>query len=442
MRRVRTLLVLLLGAAGVTPGAQSRTADGVSAILRGDYQQAAAILQPIAEDRLRRDPTAAFFMGTLYENGRGVPMDPMRACALYQQAFFDHDSVYAPTAQLLQRRLWLAHDNDWLAECQLVANIGIDHRFRPETFTLGAGHTIEWTLMAATVTYEGRTTRTQWNGVGGVPRGVFFLPLNHVELRTPASPEPLHFFELFWWEPSAAQWTLRGRVFEVYRGELVTVDVTQALTTATAAEPPPLAPSELETMIALRTTDEGAVEMTVGGVRPSRSVIMTRAEKIAAREKERARAEADARVDWNAALDVNRLPSMTYTDAEGCGLFMLYAASADRGEAVTFRADVRGLDLAQPRRFDLAKERGLSLRIYVYARPVRSNFCTDVVMPMPAETGWQAVSGLVDVELAAGTGRRRATVRILSAEFEGPAGRRIRLTRPIVLSALVGTFVG
>jgi hypothetical protein len=97
----------------------------------------------------------------------------------------------------------------------------------------------------------------------------------------------------------------------------------------------------------------------------------------------------------------------------------------------------------QPRRFDLSKERDFSLRIYVYARPVRANPCSDVVMPMPAEVAWRAVSGTVDIEIAAGgNGRRRAIVRILNAEFEGPAGKKVRLGGPIVLTAVVGSWPG
>ena len=445
MTRARvSLILLILAATGAGIGAQNRTGDAVSAILRGDYQQAAAILQPIVEDRLHRDPAAAFFMATLYDNGRGVAGDPMRACALYQQAFQDMSSVYAPTAQLLQRRLWMARGNDWFAECQLVANIGIDHRFEPQTFTLGAGHSVEWTLTAATVTYGTQTKRTVWNGLGA-PRGVRFLPIRYTELRAPASPEPLHFFELFWWEPSAAKWTLRGRLFEVHGDELAPGDVTDALTTSTGDEPQALTSSDLETMMHVRLTRDGAVELTVGGARAGTRPIATRAEKLAARETERARAEADARIDWDEALDVDRPPSMIYSDAGGCGAFLLYASSLDRGEVVTFRANARALELTpQPRRFDLSKERGLSLRIYVYARPVRANPCSDLVTPMPAESAWQAVSGIVDIDISpsAGDSRRRATVRILGAELAGPAGKRIRLTRPIVLTALVGTWGG
>ena len=221
MNRARRFLVaLILVMAAIGTNGQSRTSEGVSAILRGDYQQAAAILQPIAADPRLRDPAAAFFMATLYDSGRGVPLDPMRACALYQQAFFDFKSVYAPTAQALQRRLWMARGNDWFQECQLVANIGINHHFQPETFTLGAGHTVEWTLAAATVTYQGRTNRTL--STRDHDRAARCSCRSSTRSCGPRARRPRCTSSRCSggsrWE---GKWTLSSRLFEVYRDEVV-----------------------------------------------------------------------------------------------------------------------------------------------------------------------------------------------------------------------------
>jgi len=41
-----------------------------------------------------------------------------------------------------------------------------------------------------------------------------------------------------------------------------------------------------------------------------------------------------------------------------------------------------------------------------------------------------------------GQHRLRATVRILAAEFVGPSGKGVRLSRPIVLTAVVGGWSG
>ena len=78
--------------------AQTGTADGVAALARGDYQRAAEILKPIAEDLRTNDTAAQFFMAGLYETGRGVRADPLRACALYMRAASNHDNPFGQEA--------------------------------------------------------------------------------------------------------------------------------------------------------------------------------------------------------------------------------------------------------------------------------------------------------------------------------------------------------
>ena len=136
-------------------GAQTGTADGVVALARGDYQRAVQILKPIAEDWRTNDTAAQFFMAGLYQTGRGVPADPLRACALYMRATSRHDDPFGREAFPLFAA-FLARGPEFGRECHLLANIGFDHGFEPVTFDLGPGHTIEWTLTAATVTYQGR----------------------------------------------------------------------------------------------------------------------------------------------------------------------------------------------------------------------------------------------------------------------------------------------
>lgn len=80
-------------------GAQTTTADGVQAILRGDYQAAVRILRPLAdEDGPQPDPLAQFFMAILYDAGQCVPRNPVRACGLFLSAAkpANPDEVSAP----------------------------------------------------------------------------------------------------------------------------------------------------------------------------------------------------------------------------------------------------------------------------------------------------------------------------------------------------------
>src|SRR5947208_9749657 len=62
------------------------TSDGVLALVRGDYQTAARILQPLADAASQPDAMAQFFMAMLYYSGQGLPRNAVRACALYLSA--------------------------------------------------------------------------------------------------------------------------------------------------------------------------------------------------------------------------------------------------------------------------------------------------------------------------------------------------------------------
>ena len=121
---------------GLSVSAQTATADGVVALARGDYQRAVEILKPIAEDWQTDDTAAQFFMAGLYEAGRGVPLDPLRACALYMRASSNDDSPFGRKAFALIRAK-IASDGEFNEECQLLATVGFDHGFEPVTFHSG-----------------------------------------------------------------------------------------------------------------------------------------------------------------------------------------------------------------------------------------------------------------------------------------------------------------
>src|SRR5690349_10564779 len=70
--------------------AQTSTTDGVQALLRGEYERAVRILQPLTEQPTDPDPIAQFFFAALQESSRsslpgGAPSQ-VRACALYVAA--------------------------------------------------------------------------------------------------------------------------------------------------------------------------------------------------------------------------------------------------------------------------------------------------------------------------------------------------------------------
>jgi hypothetical protein len=159
---------------------ETTTADGVAALAREDYQRAVEILKPIADDWRATDTIAQFFMAGLYEAGRGVPADPLRACAMYMRAASAFDGPFGREASALFTSS-INRGKDFHDDCQYLAMLGFDNGFEPVTFNLGPGHDVEWTLRTATVTYDGRTQREQ--ALVAQP-GSRFLPLRHTELAT------------------------------------------------------------------------------------------------------------------------------------------------------------------------------------------------------------------------------------------------------------------
>src|SRR5262249_52813813 len=80
---IRRLIAIAAGTLIAAPAlAQTTTADGVDAFLRGDYPRAVEIFAPLVSPLRPPDHVAEFFLAAMYENGLGVPVNPMRACAL------------------------------------------------------------------------------------------------------------------------------------------------------------------------------------------------------------------------------------------------------------------------------------------------------------------------------------------------------------------------
>ena len=196
-----TRLALIAAVLTVTvrgTSAQTGTADGVVALARGDYQRAAEILKPIAEDLRTNDTAAQFFMAGLYESGRGVAADALRACALYQRAAGNSDHPFSREALFLYARL-IARGAAFISECQQLANIGFDDGFQPVTFVLGPAHSIEWTSPPPPLRTRGEHGDTKYPSRARTR----FLSLQHTELATgPARSLARHFIEFFVWWPS------------------------------------------------------------------------------------------------------------------------------------------------------------------------------------------------------------------------------------------------
>jgi hypothetical protein len=276
--RTPILGALLLFFAAASAHAQPGTAAGVDAFVRGDYQRAGDILKPIAEQSPYPDHVAEFFMAALYEIGRGAPLDPMRACALYMRASIDRSPFGSQAmALVMSRRVLLGREA--FEECSWRASVGFDHQFEPVTFALGPGHWIAWDLKGATIAYDGKEQRVPMRVA--MNRAII-RPIRHTELTAgPTRSTRRHFIEILTWlpAPERPQWMLRWALMEVVRNELIAV-ASEQLTTITAPEPPADRSFDVRQFVRLGVNDDGNAEWSlVDGPIPRTTAIASKPER-------------------------------------------------------------------------------------------------------------------------------------------------------------------
>src|SRR4029450_5460825 len=141
--------------------AQTTTRDGVQALLRGDYQTAARILRPLAEDSPQPAPVAQFFMATLYAAGNAVARRDLKACGLYL-------SASTPANPLMNQALQLVRtfqEQSVRASVQLCTLIRADDygQLPSASFDLGPDHRITIDRSGATISYRGTQGQAHWD---------------------------------------------------------------------------------------------------------------------------------------------------------------------------------------------------------------------------------------------------------------------------------------
>jgi hypothetical protein len=422
----------------------SLAAEAFTTLARGDYKAAADLLRSTAESDVIADQGAQFLMGTLYQSGRGAPLDPLKACALYHRSTVAYDSPFGSAANRLMQGFLLAYGGEFFAECQLLANLGFDNRFEPATFELGPGHSIAWDLRGAVITYQGRAKRIEERFAG---RGATFLPLRYTALQGDRSATPRHFIEVAVWVPAAGtKWALTWHLFEVVRDELIRIADPEPLMTA-EARPSAFERVDLRNLVALRVNDAGIVEWEVVSGSLQRGTVESDEERRQAREDRAARDAALKKVDWSQRYDSLRPPALRYGLADGCGRLVMMAPSDDRAEWIMVHVSQEIVAASNsPRTVDIGRAAGgIEVSVHVYDQPLRnSQFCTDVGFNV-TKTVWRAIGGTMTVT-ASPPGRYgrdpalyRATIRIEGAVFVSDTGKRLSQSTPIVLTAVVSS---
>jgi len=451
MRRALAIAAVVLVTAE-SVAAQSSTAEGVDAFVRGDYQRAAAILKPIAEQAPRRDPVAAFFMAAMYDSGLGIAADPMRACALYLRASAPaiggaERSPFATMAMSLWRYRMATLSQEAVQECTWHEQNGFDHGFEPVTFAIGPGHWIAWDIKGATITYDGKEKRIE---VPFVRDRFIVLPFRYTPVAVgPTRSTYRHFIEILTWQPTLKplEWTLMWSLMEVVRTDLLRIAMTPLATVSAPAAPADRG-VDVRTLVRLAANDEGNVEWSpLVGPNRATTVIETeadRADQEEERQRARTRTAAKARIDSTRTADLHRRPAWTYVDAGAC-MRTIIGESADRMETITVLSDVELRDY--PLRtgvFDLAtRAGGFEVTVLVRDKADREEFCSDAyVDPRPAIEPWRATKGTLTMSVPPGDGQPRsrkvfrATIRIDGAEFVNSDGVRVVQSQPIVLAVV------
>lgn len=260
---VSVLLLFAPAAAG-----QQTTEDGIRALLRGDYQAAARVLRPLADDEAKGDPVAQFFLAILYESGQGVPGDMQRACRLFLQASTREHPFSEQSAAIAA----VMRDQLGRAASQLcVAN----ERWRggpPQSFVLGPSHRIVFADTSIRVTYGDR----EQQAILQLPTDVPFLPIEYTPLDvTRPQRTRRHFFQWFYWtrEPTLpSSWTLGWTLSEVVGERWIVITSEKNLVVAQSSTP--LTSVELANLVRLRVNANGEAEVSIpAGASPRTEMI-------------------------------------------------------------------------------------------------------------------------------------------------------------------------
>ena len=264
MPRVCLAVLFTVAAVGGQPAtarAQSSTAAGVQAILRGDYEAAVRILRPLAESSADGDPDAQVFVAMLYNAGApGLPRNIWRACALYLNAA-RHPSAFMNQALEVGRGM---RERFGPMADQMCDVPSLFDATPPVAFRLTDDHTAIVDDAGIVVSYRGEEQRA-FNSIRGpnVPVPSRYTP---VRVTVPAAAVR-HFIQLFMWvrNPTSdpSEWNLAWLLVEIVGLRAPIVASERALASVVAAQPP--RDIEVNTLVRVGVNAAGEAEFAVTG---------------------------------------------------------------------------------------------------------------------------------------------------------------------------------
>ncbi len=264
---VRLLCVFTLAA--VPAAAQTTTEDGIRAMVRGDYQTAARILRPLADDMSRPDPVAQFFLAMLYDSGQGVGLNMQRACSLFLKSAGRESPFQQQSAAIAaEMRARLGGGADLLCVAEESWRGG-----PPQSFVLGTDHRILFADTSITVEYGGKEQQTLLR----LPPEAVFLPIQYTPLSvTKPIATRRHFFQWLAWMPEATagtpSWTLGWSLSEVVGDQWIYVASEKSLAVVKGDVPP--ASYDVASLVQLHVNANGEAEYTTFGVGSSRTEVI------------------------------------------------------------------------------------------------------------------------------------------------------------------------
>jgi hypothetical protein len=249
--------------------AQSTTEEGIRAMLRGEYQVAVRILQPLAYDAARPDPVAQFFLAILYDTGKVGGANQASACGLFAQSAAQAHPFSEQSAAMAA-----FHREQLGGLASMFCVPGEKWQSAPaHSFVLGPDHRVVFEDTSIRVIYgdqEHRATFLVMPSNVGLP--FQYTPL---DVTQPVAARR-HFFQWFGWvpdrSPNPASWTLGWILSEVVGDRWIPITGEKSLVEVSGRTPPASYP--LDDVVRLRVNASGEAEFTISGGTVARTEVI------------------------------------------------------------------------------------------------------------------------------------------------------------------------